>query len=162
MKEVSNRVGHSPLTKSVAIAARGTISAALLLVSVPAISAPAPIGLWEYKDSKGVRAHVRVVIVNGVLNAIIEKPFPRAGEPADPRCDRCPGSFKNKPIRGLRIVWGARAKADGSWQDGSILDPDNGSIYSVTIRPSSDGKTLNIRGFVGFSLLGRTSIWRRL
>jgi uncharacterized protein (DUF2147 family) len=162
MNNMPIRADRSLIAKSFLMAASGAVSTALLLTSVQVAAAPALGGLWEYKDSKGVRAHVRVAVVNGVLSATVEKPFPRKGEPDEPRCEKCPGAFKNKPIRGLRIVWGARLKTDGSYQDGRILDPDNGSIYSVTIRPSADGNSLKIRGFVGVSLLGRTSVWRRI
>ena len=42
---------------------------------------------------------------------------------------------------------------------GEILDPKNGRVYSAKITPSKDGKSLDVRGFIGVSLIGRTQTW---
>lgn len=49
---------------------------------------------------------------------------------------------------------------DGEWTDGKIYDPKSGKTYSSTIK--LQGNTLSLRGYVGISLLGRTSIWTRV
>jgi len=48
---------------------------------------------------------------------------------------------------------------DGAWEDGEIYDPYSGKTYSCTMK-ISEGK-LNIRGYIGISLLGRTAVWER-
>ena len=63
------------------------------------------------------------------------------------------------PILGLRIVKGF-AFADGEWQGGTIYDPNNGKTYKC--RMWFDGETLKVRGFIGFSLLGRSTRWTRV
>ena len=78
----------------------------------------------------------------------------------DKKCQNCKGADKDKPILGLVIIKGL--KKDGeSYTDGDILDPNKGKLYSCTIK--LDGKdTLNVRGYLGLSLLGRTQTWVRV
>lgn len=47
------------------------------------------------------------------------------------------------------------------WEDGTIYDPNNGKTYSSTMK-IVDANTLSIRGFIGFSLLGRSTVWTRV
>jgi uncharacterized protein (DUF2147 family) len=47
-----------------------------------------------------------------------------------------------------------------SWEDGTIYDPNNGKTYSCTIKIKKANE-LEIRGFIGISLLGRTTVWTR-
>jgi len=61
---------------------------------------------------------------------------------------------------GLRILWDLRKDGD-EWSGGRILDPDNGKVYKCSIAVEHDGKKLRVRGFIGFSLLGRTQFWLR-
>jgi uncharacterized protein (DUF2147 family) len=48
-------------------------------------------------------------------------------------------------------------KSDKEWEDGTIYDPKNGKTYSCIIK--REGKTLKVRGYVGVSMVGRTSTW---
>jgi len=68
-------------------------------------------------------------------------------------------SKKDRPVIGLVMVWGFRYDGDGSWVDGRIYDPDNGKTYSCKMR--LEGDKLNVRGYIGFSLFGRTTVWTR-
>jgi uncharacterized protein (DUF2147 family) len=47
------------------------------------------------------------------------------------------------------------------YRDGDILDPKNGSVYRCKLRLEDQGRRLSVRGFVGFSLLGRSQTWIR-
>ncbi len=49
---------------------------------------------------------------------------------------------------------------DDTWEEGTILDPKSGKVYDCTIS-FEDPNTLNVRGYLGFSLFGRTQTWRR-
>jgi len=50
----------------------------------------------------------------------------------------------------------------GTWEGGDILDPNNGKIYKVRLQPIDGGKQMEVRGFIGVSLLGRTQTWVRV
>src|SRR5215471_11024198 len=78
----------------------------------------------------------------------------------DPRCTRCDGELKGRPLIGLHILWDLSKDGD-EWSGGKILDPDNGKVYKCYIALEHDGKKLKVRGFIGFSLLGRTQHWFR-
>ena len=47
------------------------------------------------------------------------------------------------------------------WEGGTVIDPDNGTVYKLKMTPIDGGKKLEVRGFVGFSLFGRTQTWIR-
>lgn len=68
-------------------------------------------------------------------------------------------SKRDRPIIGLVMVWDFHYQGDGSWVDGRIYDPDNGKTYSCKM--SLEGDKLNVRGYIGFSLFGRTTVWTR-
>jgi len=75
------------------------------------------------------------------------------------RCVNCKGVLKDEPIAGLVIV-NNLSKTEEGWEDGTILDPKSGKEYDCYIE-FIDENTLKVRGFIGFSLLGRTQIWKR-
>jgi len=74
-------------------------------------------------------------------------------------CVNCQGSEFNTPIEGLVILKGL-TKDGEEWTGGTILDPANGKEYSCTLSLNGPSE-LNVRGFIGFSFLGRTQKWKR-
>lgn len=74
-------------------------------------------------------------------------------------CFKCKGDRKDKPILGMDILTGLEKDGD-EWSGGRILDPKNGKEYKCYIK-LLDKNTLKLRGYIGFSLLGRTAIWKR-
>ena len=74
-------------------------------------------------------------------------------------CVNCKGAEKNKSIEGLVIVKGL-SKDGETWTDGKIMDPANGKNYDCTIS-LENSNTLKVRGYLGFSFLGRTQTWKR-
>jgi uncharacterized protein (DUF2147 family) len=121
-----------------------------------------PVGLWRTIDDKTgkEKSLVRIVETNGELRASIEKLFREPHEEPNPNCDKCPGDRKNKPVLGMMIMTGLK-KAGSEFEGGEILDPANGKIYRVKMWTAEGGKKLNVRGFIGVSLLGRTQVWIR-
>ena len=77
-------------------------------------------------------------------------------------CDECDGDKKDKPVLGMEIMWGfEEAKSGKTWEDGEILDPENGKVYSCKLTLKNDGQELDVRGYIGFSWIGRTQTWLR-
>jgi len=60
----------------------------------------------------------------------------------------------------MRILKDFSYNGDNLWEDGTVFDPDNGKTYSAKMW-LEDENTLKLRGFIGFSLLGRTVVWSR-
>ena len=138
------------------------ILAAALVTSGALAESTSPIGLWKNIDdaSGKPRALIRITESNGTLQGKIEKVFPGPSEDRNPKCEKCEGALKNVPVIGLVILSGL--KKDGAeYTGGKILDPDNGKVYSAKIQMTDAGKKLNVRGYVGVSMLGRSQIWLR-
>jgi uncharacterized protein (DUF2147 family) len=57
-------------------------------------------------------------------------------------------------------MWGLTRQGD-EYQGGEILDPKTGNAYRAKLKLEDGGKKLNVRGFIGFSLFGRSQIWHR-
>jgi len=119
-----------------------------------------PAGMWKTIDDKTGEAKsiMKVWEENGVVYGKIEKLILKPGEDPNPLCDKCQGKFKNKPVLGMTIMWGLK-KDDDEYSGGFIMDPDNGETYKCLIRVKDGGKKLEVRGYIGFSLIGRSQYW---
>ena len=119
-------------------------------------------GLWTTFSDRSGQADglVRIVEVDGELRGTVVAVFsPPAPSPA-PLCEECSGELKNKPVIGMTILRGLRW--DGAeYSGGEILDPDDGNVYRCSMRLSEDGRTLEVRGYIGIALFGRTQRWQR-
>ncbi len=82
--------------------------------------------------------------------------------PENPLCTHCPGEKKDKPMLGLVIVWGMKKHGVAKYEDGKILDPRNGSVWSAELDVTPDNQKLNLRGYVATPLFGQTRVWTRL
>ncbi|WHT38175.1 MULTISPECIES: DUF2147 domain-containing protein [Myroides] len=78
----------------------------------------------------------------------------------DSKCEKCPGNDKGKPIEGLEIIKNLSKKGE-EYTGGTIIDPQSGKEYKCSIK--TNGKTkLEVRGYVGISLIGRTQTWTKM
>ena len=140
--------------------------AAIAALGFSALTASAqvtPVGLWKTISDKdgSITSEVRVVDNGGVLSGRIEKTY-RADVKADAKCDLCKDDRKDQPIIGLEIIRGLTKTAGKDvWEGGTVVDPDNGTVYKLKMTPIDGGKKLEVRGFVGFSVFGRTQTWIR-
>jgi len=121
-----------------------------------------PVGTWKTIDdeTKQVKSLVKITETNGELQGKVEKIFSPPAKLPDPPCDKCEGDKKDKPIVGMTILSGLKKNGD-EYSGGTILDPGNGKTYKCKIKVAEDGNSLEVRGFIGFSLLGRTQVWVR-
>lgn len=131
--------------------------------SVGFADSASPVGLWKtIDDERGeVKSLVRIFEEDGSLVGMIAKLFPKPGKDPNPVCDQCSGDKKDKPILGMVILWGL-TKQDDEWSGGFILDPNKGKTYKCKIKLEEAGGALTVRGYIGFSLLGRSQTWIRM
>lgn len=121
-----------------------------------------PVGRWKTIDDITGKANSVVIIGenNGRLYGKIEKLIDPDPQDLDPRCTRCEGALRDKPLVGLQILWDFQKDGD-RWSGGRVLDPDTGRVYKCYLAVEDRGTRLKVRGFIGFSLLGRTQYWVR-
>ena len=124
-------------------------------------AADSPVGLWKTIDDKTnkPRSLVRIVEENGEYKGIVEKGL-REDDNPERVCEKCDAPRKNQKIQGMTFMWGL--KKDGNeFKGGEILDPENGKIYRCKMKLVDGGKKLDVRGFIGIALIGRTQTWWR-
>lgn len=121
-----------------------------------------PVGNWQTSDekTKEIKSEVEIIETAGVLSGKVTKLL-RKDAKQDAVCDECTDERKGKPMLGLEIIRGAKkAEGKGVWEDGKILDPENGKSYTLKLTPIEDGKKLEVRGSIG--PFGRTQTWVRV
>ena len=137
--------------------------AAALLLPAFAFAQTTPVGLWKTIDDDGKTAKslVRISEQAGTLVGSIEKLLDPK-DAADGKCDKCSDDRKDKPVVGLQIIRGVKGQGDGVWGGGEILDPNDGQTYRTRLKPVDGGKKLEVRGYIGAPLFGRTQTWVRV
>jgi uncharacterized protein (DUF2147 family) len=121
-----------------------------------------PDGLWQSIDDKTnkPRSLIRISEENGEYRAVIEKGL-LPTDTGDAVCDKCKDERKDQPIIGMTIVKGLKKNGD-KYDGGNILDPENGKVYKCKMTLNENGNELEVRGYIGISLLGRSQIWTRV
>lgn len=133
-----------------------TLTAICMTLSLTAQSA---VGTWKTIDDEDgkVKSHITIQEVNGKLVGTIAELI----DPERTTCSACKGDKKDKPLIGMEILWDLNKTGDGQWAEGQIMDPKNGKTYKCKMELNGDNE-LQVRGFIGFSLLGRTQTWYRI
>ncbi len=135
--------------------------AALAALCWPALAAGlTPVGLWmTVSDTDGKPSgYVRIREAGGEYLGVIERGI--EGKEHEDLCSKCDGPQHNQPLVGMTIITGVHHNGE-RFDGGHILDPDTGNVYKVRLTPVDDGRKLEVRGYIGFSLLGRTQTWVR-
>ena len=141
------------------------LTLSLGLLSLAAHAQMSPVGLWRSIDdeSKQPKAEIRITqTAAGTLSGVVERSLLTTPS-AEPHCTLCTDDRKDKPKIGMEIIRGGQ-QSDGKavWEGGKILDPENGKNYSLRLTPVDGGKKLEVRGFIGAPILGRTQTWIRV
>jgi uncharacterized protein (DUF2147 family) len=123
-------------------------------------SASTPVGRWRTFDDK-IAGKAKAIIVLYEEKGLL---FGRVETLVDPDavkiCDKCSDERKGQAVTGMVVV--RRMKKDGDeYTGGDILDPKNGSVYRCKMRLIDQGRKLSVRGYIGFSLFGRSQTWIR-
>ncbi len=136
------------------------LSVVLVVFSVISVLAQDVTGKWKTidDDTGEAKSIVEIYSKNGKMYGKVVEILNKSKK--DALCVDCPGDAKGKRIEGLVIL--KDLKKDGNeYKGGTIMDPNNGKVYKSHM--SLDGADkLKVRGYVGFSLLGRTQVWHRV
>ena len=127
------------------------ITLALAASAGTTLAQATPAGLWKTIDdeTKAEKSLVRISEAGGMLSGRIEKLLDPKSKP-DAVCEKCTDERAGKPVLGMTIIRGAKADGDRQhWEGGDILDPNNGKVYKLRLKPVDGGKALEVRGFIG-------------
>ncbi len=129
-----------------------------------AAQATSPAGVWRTIDdsTKKDKSLVRIIEANGVYTGKVEK-IVDPDSPKDAVCKDCSDERKDKPVLGMTIIRNVKQSADDKavFEGGNILDPNNGKVYRVKLKLIDHGSKLDVRGYIGTPMLGRTQTWVR-
>lgn len=123
------------------------------------ISSQSILGKWKTIDDKTGQEKSIVLIYeeNNMIHGKVIEIFD--AQKRNRVCEKCTGSLKNKPVLGM--IFMKNLKKDGKeYNDGIVIDPESGNEYSCYITLVNN-ETLKVRGYLGFSLMGRTQYWKR-
>lgn len=134
---------------------------ALLALPMLAQAKDSPVGRWKTIDD-----------ATGKVKSVVEIQQSRDGSFAgrvveildtkdgpNPACDKCKGKLKDKPIKGMTILWGLKTDGNGKWSGGHVLDPENGKTYKSKLELLDGGRKLGMSGCIAF--ICRQQVWVR-
>jgi uncharacterized protein (DUF2147 family) len=141
------------------VAVGATLAGLLSAALVHAQPTDTPVGLWQTIDdeTRQPKALVRILEEGGQLVGRVEKIL---SDRPDAVCEACTDARRGKPVQGMTILTGLR-KDGQAWTGGEILDPKNGKVYQARATLADGGRKLDVRGFIGVALIGRTQTWIR-
>lgn len=145
------------------------IVACLLIAMIPFVSANAapvvstPIGYWKTIDDGSGEAKSIVQIWQTPDHKLYGKVVKLYQNP-DKLCSACQGQYHNQKILGMTVMQNFKQneKTPAQWVDGEILDPKNGKTYHCNIHLTENNQKLNVRGYIGLPLFGRSQTWVRV
>ena len=127
------------------------VAAACLALHTAVFAQATPVGLWKTIDdeTKQEKSLVRINESGGTLTGKVEKITDPAKQ--DSKCDKCSDERKDKPVLGMLLVRNTKQNPDDKdiWDGGDILDPNNGKVYRLRLKPLDGGKALEVRGYIG-------------
>jgi uncharacterized protein (DUF2147 family) len=121
------------------------------------------VGRWKTVDDKTgeTMSVVQLVERDGRVSGTIVQVAPKPGVSGEQVCKRCTGALKDRPIVGLPLIDGLQRVGD-AWDNGTIVDPSSGTTYRCRVTVAKDGASLEVRGYVGIPLFGRSQTWLRV
>lgn len=135
----------------------------LCLAALSAQAADSAAGRWKTIDDKTGKVKSIVEIsqaANGTLSGKVVEIL-HSDKGPNPVCNGCEGANKNKPVKGMTILWNlSQDKGTTSkWSGGTILDPANGKTYRSKIELQPGGGKLDVSGCIAF--ICRAQTWVR-
>lgn len=136
-----------------------TLMSVLPYLSSFAQNADAVLGMWESEHGSGrIQIYKSGDVHEGKLIWLKEE-NDRAGKPLVD-INNPSETLRTRPVKGLEVLSGFRY-SDGAWDGGTVYDPKSGKKYSCKLSINGDGQ-LEIRAFMGISLIGKTQLWSRV
>lgn len=142
------------------------LSSSLLMASASVFATADIQGTWRSIDDKTGFSKGIIEITkadDGSYSGKIIEVIPRPGYTPKTTCDKCSGALKNKPILGMTVLSGMKqsSKNEREFTGGRILDPLTGKSYKSKMKLNNSGSRLNMRGYVGVEVVGRSQTWIR-
>lgn len=141
----------------------GIISLTAASVKAQEVKADDILGVWLNEDKD---AHVEIFNKGGkYFGKIVWLKNPNEDNKDTPNLDdkNEDESLRTRPIMGLQLLTDFVFDGDDEWEDGEIYDPKSGKTYSCYIEFHDDNRNeLKVRGFIGVSLIGKTTYWTRV
>ncbi len=134
----------------------------LLLATAAYAANDTPVGTWTQVDDATGKPKSIIEITqqpDGTLQGVVKQVL-FSDQGLHPICDKCDGDRHNKPVDGMVIMWGVKKDGD-VWDGGQILDPKTGKVYKVKLTLTDGGRKLDVHGYIGISLFGRSQVWVR-
>ena len=141
---------------------KAALIAIALAVGAPALAADlTPVGTWTTIDdtTHKPKSIVQITENGGKLEGKVLEVL-QSDQGPHPVCNACDGDRKDKPVEGMVIMWDVQKDGD-VWDGGRILDPHSGKTYKVKLSLTDGGQKLDVHGYIGFALLGRSQVWER-
>lgn len=133
----------------------------LVLATIPAFAwaQDSAAGRWKTIDDETgkVKSIVEITDNGGTLRGRVVEILQSDRGP-NPTCDKCKGENKDKPVKGMTILWGLKPGGEG-WEGGTILDPAKGKTYKSKIKLIDGGAKLGVSGCMAF--ICREQVWVR-
>ena len=148
------------MKKHILLLAGILLSSFTFFASAQGVQSDDIVGLWETGSGK---ARVNIIKSGNYYYGRIvwlKEPLNEEGKPKVDK-NNPDESMRNVPLKGYRMLKDFIYNEKNEWKEGTIYDPESGSLYSCVIN-MKDENTLDIRGYIGVKALGRTDVWKRL
>ena len=138
------------------------------ILSVSAFAMPiaetqmdSPIGYWRTIDDR-TKQPKAIVQITETDNHVLQGKIVHLFEKPERLCTLCQGEKHNQPMLGLIFLENMQPLKSNEWGKGSILDPKKGQVYRSKFTLTHQEQQLEVRGYLGIQLLGRTQTWERV
>lgn len=119
------------------------------------------LGFWLTEEKTGV-IEIKKNTKNEYYGEIVWVKDVHTGKIKDKKDVNNPDEkLRERSILGMKNTWGFKFDGDDEWEDGNIYDPKSGKIYSAKMELEDNGQKLDLRGYVGVPLFGKTTEWTR-
>lgn len=133
----------------------------LCLAALSAQASDSPAGRWKTIDDKTGKVKSIVEITQAANGSLSGKVLDvlQSDKGPNPVCDGCEGANRNKPVKGMTILWSMKPDGASKWSGGQILDPVTGKVYKSKLELQTGGNKLDVSGCIAF--ICRTQTWIR-